>query len=220
MAVDPPAPRQFPDLTGFLKTCQVSPSPQDFHVLSSRFNRALHAFHVLPAPPTRLSGFPISAAGFNRPASGVILLLALFLLLTLTSCVTLKDPEASQEQRADTVAVVQAGQQVGQRFVSRRPGLNSAQLWLNLPPAANPDAVLTAELYHDPAGPQPLQTISVTFTTIGQSSPVTLSFPPQHDPPGQSYYLLLKSEVGAVNVLGRSEDAYAHGELYVNGIRL
>jgi hypothetical protein len=146
------------------------------------------------------------------------ILAVLFLCLCLSGCVTLKDPEASQEYSADVVATIEPGQAAGQTFVSRRPRLNQVQLWLRQArPPTQPDGQVMAELYAGPQSAQPLAQIPVPYSKITSGLPVTIPLPPQASEPDQSYYLLLKTEDGAVSLLGRAEDAYPLGELSVNG---
>ena len=143
----------------------------------------------------------------------------LFLCLFLSGCVTLKDPETSLEYTADVVGTLSSDQTLGQTLVSRRPGINSVQLWMReTSPPSSPGEVINFELYHSPQETQPLVTVPITFSALARSFPLTISFPPQHDPPGQSYYLLLKTQTGSVQVLGRMEDVYPGGQLLVNGV--
>lgn len=142
----------------------------------------------------------------------------LFICLLLSGCVTLKDPEASQEYSADVVATVDPRQTVGQLFISRRPRLNQVQLWLRQArPPVQPDGVVIAELYTTPEAAQPLVRVPIHYAAIVRSLLVTIPLPPQGNEPEQSYYLVLKTTDGAVSVLGRLEDAYPSGELRVNG---
>jgi hypothetical protein len=142
----------------------------------------------------------------------------LFLCLSLSGCVTLKDPEASQEYTADAVASVAPGYEAGQTFISRRPRLNQVQLWLRQArPPVNPAGKVIAELYASPQAAQPLARVPIPYTQITRSLLVTIPIPPQGEAPDQSYYLVLKTNDGMVSVLGRAEDAYPAGELWVNG---
>ena len=142
----------------------------------------------------------------------------LFLCLCLSGCVTLKDPEASQEYSADVVATIEPGQTAGQTIVSRRPRLNQVQLWLRQArPPEQPDSEVVVELYTSPQAEQPLASLPVSYPKITGGLPVTIPIPPQASKPNQSYYLVLKTSDGAVSLLGRAEDAYPLGELWING---
>ena len=154
----------------------------------------------------------------NRMKNKTAQVAVLFLCLFLSGCVTLKDPEASQEYSADLVATVGPGQTAGQTFISRRPHLNQVQLWLRqAKPPVRPEAEVFAELYASPEAEQPLAQVAIRYSTIAHSLLVTIPIPPQSDKPDQSYYLVLKTGDGAVSLFGRAEDAYPFGELRVNG---
>ncbi len=139
-------------------------------------------------------------------------------LLLLTSCVTLSDPEASQEFRADVVSVVKDGETAGQTFISRRPGLDSIQVWPRLAaPSSQPQGSLTMKLYHSPQDAQPLLTFRLSFDEVASYSPVHLGFAALKDPPGQAYYLTFTPAGGEVELLGRQEDSYPDGQFYLDG---
>ena len=153
-----------------------------------------------------------------RQRNETVLIAILFLFsLFLSGCVTLKDPEASLEYTADVVGVLTADQSLGQTLISRRPRLNGVQLWLRQSlPHSPPTEILTFELYHTPQETQPLVTVPITYGVMTRSFPLTINFPPQDDPPRQSYYMVLKTRGGPVQIFGRGEDVYPHGELMVN----
>lgn len=116
------------------------------------------------------------------------------------------------------MARLEPGRTIGQTFVSRRPGLNSVQLWLRqITPPKDPQAAVLLELYHSPLDSQPVALVSVRFASLARYFPITFSFPAQRDPPGQKYYLVLKADDGIADLYGRSEDAYPYGDLYING---
>ena len=73
----------------------------------------------------------------GNPVNRLLLYLCAGLLLTLSACVNLRDPEASQDYRADIVAQIADWGEAGQTFVSRRPRLDSIQLWMQ-PSAESP----------------------------------------------------------------------------------
>jgi hypothetical protein len=136
----------------------------------------------------------------------------------LSSCVTLQDPEGTQEYRADQVSSLRRDQTSGQTFQSRRPGLNQVDIWLQARPnPAQPAATLTAELYNTPGDAQPIASVSYPLASLAKTSQVSIQFPPRSDPPESNYYLLLSVSGGEVLLFGRSEDTYPYGQLYVNG---
>ena len=142
----------------------------------------------------------------------------ILLTLLLTGCVTLRDPEASLEYNGDIVATIDSTHSAGQSFVSRRPRLVNVQLYLRKASAESLDSdILSAALYHSPQDSQPLVTVPLTYSQITRSFPVTIAFPAQNDPPGQSYYLSLSTKGGPLALYGRAEDANPDGSLFING---
>ncbi len=134
-----------------------------------------------------------------------------------SGCVTMKDPEASQVFSADVVGVVQPGQMVGQTFISRRPDLNGIELWLRPEPGSSQEGSLTFELFHSPQDSQPLVSRTLSYQDINTYIPYTIQFSPLHDLPNQKYYLRLVTEKLSIQVLGRDEDVYPHGTVFING---
>ena len=154
------------------------------------------------------------------PGRTLRLLFVMALALLTSACVTLNDPEASQEYRGDVVAAIGPGQDAGQVFRSRRPGLNGVHLWLSLGASAAPGGALSVELFRSPGEQAPLATVSVPFKEISENSPVKISLPLQPGPPDQSYYLKMSTTDGQVQALGRLEDAYTGGQAYQSGAPL
>lgn len=150
---------------------------------------------------------------FKRAALPPVFVLALFFI---SGCVSLYDPEASQEYRADVVASVRPGQDLGQTLAARRPNLTSIYLWLRLENSQyDPQDVLHLELYANPADDQPAATASVPYASIAEDFPVQVPISPKNRLPNQPYYLVLKTSAGPVQVFGRNEDAYPPGQLYI-----
>lgn len=144
------------------------------------------------------------------------MLLALLNLL-LAGCANLKDPETSQEYSGDVVAQITPDQAAGQSFLARRGDLSAIQLWLRASGGVpGPAASLTIELYHSPEQDDPLAAVTIPFDQLNEF-PVTINFPVQADPPGQTYYLILKCADGEMDVYGRAEDVYPDGALTVDG---
>ena len=75
----------------------------------------------------------------NIPFSSVKLLLSIsrniilpsLILILLSSCVSLIDPESSQEINSKIIGTIEPGNHVGQTFISRRPRFNGLKLWLS-----------------------------------------------------------------------------------------
>jgi hypothetical protein len=138
-------------------------------------------------------------------------------LLLLSSCVTLNDPEASQEYRSHSIAEITPDQDFGQTFVSRRPKLNRVQAWLQVPQQdVELDFQLVASLYHKPSDSEPLATITIEKKDLEKSFPLSINFPIQANRPDESYFLRIKTSGGKVIVYGRDENQYASGEAWIN----
>ncbi len=152
-----------------------------------------------------------------NPARIAPVLLVVLLTLIAGGCVTLDDPEASQDFRSQVVAVVRPEQSVGQTFVARRAPLKTIQLWLRLESdSASQTGMLTAELYHAPGENSPLTSVPLSASVISNHFPVAIAIPELGDPPEQSYYLKLTTTDLAVQVFGRDEDAYPRGTVDQN----
>jgi hypothetical protein len=134
-------------------------------------------------------------------------------VLLLSGCVTLPDPEASQEFSADAVGRVEAAHTVGQTFVARRPRLNGVELWLDLP-AGTPAANLLVELFPDPSTAVPMASTQLTVSEATALRPLRITFAPQDGRTDRPYFLRLTAQGGAVHVLGRNEDAYPRGQAF------
>lgn len=146
------------------------------------------------------------------------LLLLLLAGLSLSGCVTLNDPEAAQEFRAEVVGTLEDTAVIGQTFISRRAGLNGIALYLRPAPGVEQTGgAVTIELYHSPLDTTPLLTYHLPHPDITGSGATNIPFPPRLDPPGQAYYMSLRTNDGAYEVMGRSEDAYPDGRAYLNG---
>jgi len=141
-----------------------------------------------------------------------------FLLAVLASgCLTLNDPESSQEYRAHTVAEIQPGKNFSQSFISIRPRFNQFQIWLDIPGRTFPDgSELTVEIFKDSTEIEPLIKQVIPFREILRNSTLKISFTPNDGPPNQAYRIQLKTNRGIVHILGRNEDQYPKGTAWIN----
>ncbi|OGO29731.1 MAG: hypothetical protein A2Z16_08640 [Chloroflexi bacterium RBG_16_54_18] len=150
-----------------------------------------------------------------------ILILAA-LLLSSSACVTLKDPESSQEYRTDVVTRLPDGSQASQSFISRRPGLNGIQLWLR--PAQSQEipaeAYLRLELHRGSAGTQPVFITQLSPKRLEAEFPVSVAMPALEDGPDQEYSIVMKPLGFDLELYGRNEDAYPGGFLSREGEEL
>lgn len=165
---------------------------------------------------------PISAPAWENKITAKLRqlkpILFLFLTLLLGACVTMKDPESSQENRGDVIASLQPGDLLGQTFHSRRANQDNIQIWLNVDRTRlTPNSRLITRLFRSPDDGEIIQSKAYDLNPLASSSTLSipLSNPGQHLPAGD-YYLEIEVEDGAINVLGRKEDAYAHGSLFLN----
>jgi hypothetical protein len=148
----------------------------------------------------------------------MIRFLVLFLTVFLISgCVTLKDPETSQEFRAHEIAAIKPDQPFSQTFVSRRANLTQLQIWLRVPGTdRNPNSKLIFELYRDHTCLELINQQSLTLEDVQASSPLTIAFQPVKNPALQPFCYRLSLQDGEIYVLGRNEDQYPNGEAYLD----
>ena len=165
--------------------------------------------------PSRVAGW--GQRWYNNLAMKALTLLLLSVLATasLSGCVTLPDPEASQVLSADLVATVDAAHPAGQTFVARRPRLNGVELWLSA--EAPGPAELLVELFHAADETTPLASARLAVPAGGVGRPLRVTFAPQPDPAGQGYRLRLRATAGAIQAWGRAEDAYPGGQAFAAG---
>lgn len=147
-----------------------------------------------------------------------IFILAASLLLS-SACVTLRDPESSQEYRTDLVASLPAGSLAEQTLVSRRAGLNGIQLWLRPTPEREiPDqATLQLELYRAGSVSLPVFSTRISPERLKAEFPLSIAIPVQPDGPAQEYRLVLKPVQLDLALYGRNEDAYPPGAFSLEG---
>jgi hypothetical protein len=151
------------------------------------------------------------------------ILIVLFLLGgSLSGCITMADPEASQDYTADTIGTLDAKTDIGQSFISRRPNLNGITVWLTrLPNSTDAASVgnlnnLEVKLFKAPADSDPIFSATVIIPPSGNRTPISISIPNQDNPSGQAYFLQLANATGTIQVNGRNEDAYPFGQAYSN----
>jgi hypothetical protein len=129
----------------------------------------------------------------------------------------LQDPEASQEYREDVVAVLEPGNSVEQTFFSRRPEINQIHLWLAVDKGVDLSGNLTVELYSLPKGDNPLVQHSFSLERLSRSNMITVPLQTSEIKyPAGEFTVRLFIDKGKVSLLGRNEDAYAQGGLFIN----
>ena len=152
---------------------------------------------------------------------GLILFL-FFFIITTSGCVTLADPEASQEYNSENVGILDTQTSLGQSFISRRSNLNGIKIWVTSQSgpantASNPQSnTIKVRLYHSVGDETPIFITLAATPTSGNNVPISINIPGLKDPAGQSYYLLLSVDNGSIQINGRLEDAYPYGQAYNN----
>ncbi len=155
----------------------------------------------------------------HRPVTPPVLLVFFLLSLSISGCISLRDPEASFDYTGDVVATIQGDQPLLQTFKVRRPGLNGLQLWLRKASGdANDKDLLKISIYLPEKESQPLVNVQIPYSSFKDNFPYELRFAPLEDPAYQVYTLRLEALGGPVAVYGRGEDVYPDGSLYFGGI--
>ena len=148
--------------------------------------------------------------------------LFMVLLITMAGCVTFNDPEVSQEYNSDPIGILDSHTTIGQTFIARRPNSNGITLWLTTQssqddsPTTDSQNSIVIKLYHLPTDDTPIFTTSILVPPPEVNTPITIHIPDQTRSAGESYYLELTSLSASIQVNGRNEDAYPHGQVFIN----
>jgi hypothetical protein len=159
---------------------------------------------------------------YSQVKSFELIIPLLILMMSIAGCVTLADPEASQEYNSDTVAVLDTQTSLGQSFVSRRPDLNGITIWITTSssqsnqPASNSSNIINVKLFHALRESTPVFITSIIAPASGNHLPINISIPDQKNSDGQTYYFLLTKDSGSVQINGRNGDAYPLGQAYID----
>jgi hypothetical protein len=164
-----------------------------------------------------LTLFPVNRSKAPLEFQLKLFLLMLVALITLSGCVTLSDPEASQEFKSHEIGIISNDHTIGQTILSRRPNFNRIQLWLQFSNNNQPLTGSTSiEIYKDQSDQVPLRVVQVQTSSISNRSPTTIYFQPLKDSQGQEYYIFLKTDESTLRILGRNEDQYPFGQAWVD----
>ncbi len=161
--------------------------------------------------------------GISTPRKILGLLTLLLLALALSGCVTLADPETSQDFTSQVIGVLDPETSIGQTFISRRPGLNGITIWLTLTSSQSNTATpflansISVQLFKSPADSTAIYSTSINAPISGNNVAISIKLPTQAGSGNQSFFILLKGSSGSFQVHGRNEDAYPSGQAYVNG---
>jgi hypothetical protein len=157
--------------------------------------------------------------GFDKPVRLSLFLLFLIILsISISGCVTLQDPESSQENGGQVVAHLHPGNYAGQTIKPLRNNFNSLQLWLQFPYNEEiEDGEIQFRLFENPWSSETLEIIDIYIDEIKRDKPLTIKFPSRSDSSGQNYFLQIQSNSISFEILGSPEDRYPEGQLFING---
>ena len=138
--------------------------------------------------------------------------------LILTGCVTLNDPETSQETITQVVGVVDDQTTVGQTISPQRSKINGVTIWLSKSQIdqSQPENMLTARVFTGADYSQPEYTTNISTSAMISPTPVRIDLPSELITENAPFYLELSSP-GIISVYGCLEDCYSGGQAYVNG---
>jgi len=150
----------------------------------------------------------------------VLFFLALLPLgLLLASCVTMQDPEESQDYRSQIVGSLIQGQTIGQTIISRHKNLDGLQVWYNLDKSTAPDdGILTATIYKGTDDGEFIKSIPISFRRLSSQDTINIPLNLENNPVNQVYFIQFQTDKGNIQFFGRDEDAYPPGQLFINGI--
>src|SRR4030042_2044231 len=121
-----------------------------------------------------------SLRNFLQVRSCGLIILFMVLSFAMAGCVTMNDPEASQEYNSDSVGTLDAKSVIGQSFISRRPKLNGITIWFtassgqeNAPVNAG-NNFINLELFHSPRDASPVFSTSIIAPISGKIIPITI----------------------------------------------
>lgn len=144
------------------------------------------------------------------------------LMLTTTGCVSLNDPEVSQEFFTDRVAVIDPQTTVIQSITTHRSGLDSITVWLSTPSDQNNPQTTTATetlnvaIYHDSIETNPVFKTSLVTTLTQNITPVTVLIPNTAIDAGVRLFFQFSTTSGAIQINGRNQDIYVNGQSFIN----
>jgi hypothetical protein len=150
----------------------------------------------------------------------IFALIPLITSFLLSGCLTLPDPETSQEVKREFIlAEYRDGVTIGQTIKVKRARLNGLTFWVHwqAPDEAEQAWVrvrLFLSLEKAAQGDQPIHSNQIS---IRDSGPINLSLLPRPESAGQEYYLELTPSDASVLFQGQNVDAYGGGTAYVDG---
>lgn len=146
-----------------------------------------------------------------------IWLTLLLVPVLLSGCVTLDDPEVSQEQYRTVIASIQPGERFEQTLHPRRPGLSLITLYLAGSTADGASLSLNIELYE---ADQRLTSLRLSLPPSTNSVPFNIKIPVQEQSSGKTYRLVISIEAGELEIYGGPADHSPYGESFLSGAQL
>jgi hypothetical protein len=140
------------------------------------------------------------------------------LAVFLSGCVNLYDPESSQDNHGDVICVLNQDQTFTQGLISRRPGLDGIEIWINPTSESQAGAgSLKIKLFSNENNLVPVYNATVSLVPLGPNSPLVISIPSQTNSQGQKYTLSLSIKHASAELYGRNEDVYSAGDATFDG---
>lgn len=146
-----------------------------------------------------------------------IWLTLLLVSVLLSGCVTLDDPEVSQEQYRTVIASIQPGERFEQTLHPRRPGLSLITLYLAGSTADGASLALNVDLYD---ANEKLASMRLSLPPSTNSVPFNIKIPVQEQSSGKSYRLVLSIEAGELEIFGEPAEHSPYGESFLSGAQL
>lgn len=149
----------------------------------------------------------------------IIIIFAGLLFCVLTSgCVNLYDPESSQDNHNEVIAVLRDDQEFEQRFSSKHSGISGLDIWVKTDPNSQDfDGSLQVELFHGSPKQPPFYSASFSIKNLTTDAPLHMIFPSRSGLPPQNYTIKIKSHSASVQLYGRNADIYSLGEASLDG---
>lgn len=145
------------------------------------------------------------------------ILVILFFSITLSGCVHLADLESSQEFRSHTIGIATTEQQIGQSIQSLHHSPFSLQVWLRPQENAPTGSMVIVEIFSEPGSSRALAQFNYPLQELADGQSISIPMDSISNLTDGAFYISLHTTGGAVEVLGRNEDAYPHGSAFLNG---
>jgi hypothetical protein len=157
----------------------------------------------------------------QRQFSYHIYSLMIVFAIFLGGCVTLPDPEVSQDLKSDIVGIVNSKNSLGQTIEIRRDNFNGITLWVSvekneLNSSAQNQQLIHIDLFSYTEPLTHLHRTTVELDNTLEIRPVFISFSSKINSANKIFYLNLSTDSGFINVYGVNEDNYPNGQAYID----